>query len=135
MAEPTFRAPKRRKIFRVRPREEEEEVGPNSESGIGTTTPDGTASDLALAQSVEKVIPDTEDLSSVADVLRRRKAGKQRKAGIEFTSSKTALPSSSSASVSTALVPVDSDQNALEVVSSRFTAQTGQVADVMDKHM
>jgi hypothetical protein len=136
MPEAMFRAPKRRKILRTRLREEEdaEITGvPNASQTI--QSPRQEEATLPHSSTAVDATNDAEEEYSVADILRRRKAGKQRRAGIEFTNTKAQVQSSSAASQSASLVPVDSGKDALEVASSRFTAQTGQVADVMDKHM
>ncbi|KAF2426193.1 hypothetical protein EJ08DRAFT_663381 [Tothia fuscella] len=134
MTEPTFRAPKRRKVFRSRPKEENEDEHGAIFAQKQYPTPE-IEPVLSQGQAREEPEEDGEQYSSVADILRRRKAGKQRKAGIEFTSTKTTTFADPITSQLTALVPVDNGQSVMEKATGRFTAQTGQVADVMDKHM
>lgn len=128
--ETIFRAPKRRKIFRARQREEEDTA-----SGSANTAPQRLPAARDDETLPAQLVQENEEQSSVADIIRRRKAGKQRKVGIEFSNTKAHPESSSFATQSTAIVPAHDGKNVLEVAASRFTAQTGQVADVMDQHM
>jgi hypothetical protein len=136
MTEAVTRAPKRRKIIRVR--RQEEDAGDTSDA-INLPAWKQSADPENTAQAD---LPRTNDGDgnngaselSVTEILRRRKTGKQRRAGIEFSNTRTGTRSNAPPT-STALVPIDERQNALESTTNRFTPQTGQVADTQDKHM
>lgn len=68
---------------------------------------------------------------SAADLISRRKA-QRRRLGIEFSNSGD--DRSSSAPVENNVIALQDDAPELKTLHDRFTAQTGQVADV-DKHM
>jgi hypothetical protein len=120
----TFRAPKRRKIFRSRVRDEDEEL-----RGEAVST-------LIPASRTEGLNPDEPELS-VAEILRRRRAGKPRRAGIEFSATKSGTQSTPSAAQSTALVLMEEDKTVLEPGVNRFMREQGPVkaSEVTSKHM
>lgn len=68
---------------------------------------------------------------SAADLISRRKA-QRRRLGVEFNNSGD--DRASSAPMESTAVAVQDDAPELKTLNERFTAQTGQVADV-DKHM
>ena len=76
-----------------------------------------------------------EEPMSVAEILRQRKAAAlRRKAGIEFTN----IPTSTSTAPQTSdalAVREDETPADIKAVIERFAPQTGQVSDVVDKHM
>ena len=133
------RPTKRRKFYRKRNDEEDEEdsdglkaFSPYRETTIAPLTLD----ELAINQggtSADKQEPSEDNVVSIADILRLRKAAQRKKGGIEFTNT----------SSNSKLDEVQLDHNAFEAdeavantekMVNRFAPQTGQVADV-DKHM
>lgn len=139
-AEPRFRPSKRRKVFRKRLNDDD--------TAIAQALPTSTA-DVIAAE--ERVVPATTTIAetneqgperapeadlSVADILRRRKLGKARRGGIEFSNAAQAQRSmSETPQSSNALVVVDQERSVLDVAAGRFAPQTGQRVDVLDKHM
>ena len=75
-----------------------------------------------------------EEPSSVAEILRQRKAALRRKGGVEFTNNST---STATASKPSDALTVKGDETPADIkaVVERFAPQTGQVSDVADKHM
>lgn len=132
----TTRPAKRRKFYRKRFEDEEPE---NSTIAASETPPSIslTLDELVIARGI---LPGTElqddnSASSIADIIRQRKAAQRKRAGIEFTNTTTAPKSSpATTSLSKALIGKDEVAADLEMVVNRFAPQTGQVADV-DKHM
>jgi hypothetical protein len=120
--EAIFRAPKRRKIFRSRAREDE--VADEAQSNITARTSGAATSD------------DGGPELSVAEILRRRKAGKTRKGGIEFNVTKSRARSTPPPQ-STALIPIDDDKVVLDSAVNRFLPEQGpnKVTEVTSKHM
>jgi hypothetical protein len=120
-----FRANKRRKVYRKRVGDDDEEGASNTATQSPSPVPEGQR-----ASSFPRDTEDTE--TSLAAILKRRKLAKGRKAGIEFTNSEQRglQPSQSNS-----LVPVEPEMTASELAASRFTKQTGQVAEAHDKHM
>ncbi|KAF2495662.1 hypothetical protein BU16DRAFT_487312 [Lophium mytilinum] len=124
-SEPLFRASKRRKIFRKTVDDESNDItSPQSESHAPTP------------RDVAEPGDEKDQGLSMAEILRRRKQGRTRRAGIEFSSAsqpstRTAAPPSSDALV----LHTDDNRSAVDVAAKRFAPQTGKVADVHDKHM
>ncbi len=75
-----------------------------------------------------------EEPSSVADILRQRKAALRRKGGVEFTNNNTSTATASKPS-DALIVKGDETPADIKAVVERFAPQTGQVSDVADKHM
>jgi hypothetical protein len=128
MSEATFRAPKRRKIFRVRAREEAtDEAQPDPELQVK----------LIPAPGAEDNPEDGSSDLLVADILRRRKTGKVRKAGIEFSIAKPGTRSTPPPPQSTALLPIEDDKAVLDSAVNRFMPERGpnKVTEVTSKHM
>jgi hypothetical protein len=122
MPEALFRAPKRRKIFRSRAREDE--VADEAEANITTRT------------SGAITLDDDGPQLSVAEILRRRKMGKSRKAGVEFNVAKSRSRSTPPPQ-STALIPIDEDKAVMDTAVNRFLPEQGpnKVTEVTSKHM
>ncbi|KAJ9667822.1 hypothetical protein H2201_002008 [Coniosporium apollinis] len=139
-AEPLFRPSKRRKVFHKRLNDDETE----SAQVPPTSTPAATAAE-ERPLPVVSTAPDTlgqalkETLEadlSVAEILRRRKMGRARRAGIEFSNTaQTQRSASETPRSSNALVVVDQERSVLDAAAGRFAPQTGQSVDVLDKHM
>lgn len=132
----TTRPAKRRKFYRKRFEDDEPE---NSATAASETPPSIslTLDELVIAQGIlpDRGLQKDTSASSIADIIRQRKAAQRKRAGIEFTNSTTASKSSPIAtSLSKALIGIDEVAADLEAVVNRFAPQTGQVADV-DKHM
>jgi hypothetical protein len=129
-----FRPLKRRKYIRKRANDDE----------------DVTSSILSERQDVETFLPPPTHLGdfemntdgssevglSIADILRLRKAGRGRRAGIEFRVDKAKHDGSQSPQTQVARLDVEGDIVIAEPegIINRFASQTGQVADA-DKHM
>jgi hypothetical protein len=128
MSEATFRAPKRRKIFRTRPQEDEAgDAQPHTEIRAA----------LTLGPKAVDTPEDGNSEISMADILRRRKAGKVRKAGLEFGAAKSWIQTTSPPPHSIALVPIADDKAALDSAGNRFMPERGpnKVTEVTSKHM
>lgn len=136
-AEQTFRPSKRRKFYRKRADDHDEDnIEQPAEQVIHLPT-SITLDELVSSQGqpVSHSHLQEETTPSIADILRQRKALHRRKGGIDLTNEITA----------TKLLPLDAliqhtpaEINGItadvEKVVNRFAPQTGQVADV-DKHM
>jgi len=137
--EPLFRPAKRRKFYRKR---NEENDGENIASPVplitqaSLTRPPLTEADHEDEVS-EEAASDIEDSTrfAIAEILRRRKAARNRRGGIEFTNSTiSSMSVSATPQPSGALSEKDESPREVQTVVNRFAPQTGQVADV-DKHM
>ena len=135
-----FRPSKRRKFYRKRTDAEDEGLPtlpspppPPPPPPLESMTVDELISHHAHLNESQNEKADEEPLS-VAEILRQRKAMMRRKGGIEFTNSHTS--SSTTPHTSDALLVKEDDTPAdIKSVIERFAPQTGQVADVADKHM
>ena len=118
---PSFRTSKRRKVYRKR--ETSESPPPTTSiNNIAIEAPSGAPADNQL---------------SVTDIIRQRKALQRRKGGgIEFSTNKIA-PDNIDGGNYEQRNEADTPLHEAEVytVTSRFAPQTGQVKEVMDKHM
>ncbi len=88
---------------------------------------------------VESAAPETSERNgqdanapAIAEILKMRKAQRNRRHGVEFSNARTNI--SSEDAVSTSLTTVDPQPDKLRAISDRFVGHTGQVVDV-DKHM
>ena len=142
-SDPAVRPAKRRKFYRQRD---------NSDSnlkingitslpigGISAETPSTLEELVEQARNATEVLHENDDEPqlSVAEILRRRRAARNRRGGIEFSNvGYGTKPISESAQPTDALALTDKDDTVADVktVVNRFAPQTGQVADV-DKHM
>lgn len=116
---PTFRASKRRKVFRKRAGDEA------SDGEVATATTRDNADQEAQAGTRE---------SSVA--VNRRKPGGGRKGGVAFSTAEARRPGGDSG-INSALdtEAPDTPLSAVEHAQARFVAPTGHVASADDKHM
>jgi hypothetical protein len=110
-----FRPKKRRKFQRPKHASEDQDVD------APLTSPDN-----------EEQSNHTSDAPALAEILKLRKANRNRRHGIEFSTSK-AVPEADS-SMSTSLTTTEPQADRLRAISDRFVGHTGQVVDV-DKHM
>ena len=137
-----FRPAKRRKFYRQRDSDNNLEANGITSpplSGISAETPSTLEELVEQARNSSGMMHknDTEPQLSVAEILRRRRAARNRRGGIEFSNVGHGTKSvPGSAQPTDALALVDKDDTAADVktVVNRFAPQTGQVADV-DKHM
>lgn len=134
--EPLIRPAKRRKFYRKHNAE-------NVDNSVATPTSSehSTALPLSLTTDVDK--PDSEAAGedeeshplTMAEILRRRQAARNRRGGIEFTNTNT---NTKGEGIPTEPAPTTLEKGdpskELHTVVNRFAPQTGQVADV-DKHM
>ena len=124
---PSFRSSKRRKVYRRR----DASTSPPPTSFEAPVNPELCPPGAAL----ESPIPEE---PSVTEIVRQRKAIQRRKAGgIEFFTSKNGIellgrPNYERESAQGSEAP---RAVAVRTVASRFAPQTGQVKEVMDKHM
>jgi hypothetical protein len=128
---PVFRASKRRKIVHKRAphsTEEEERALPTATS---TLAPD--ASPPTSRSPTGDDDDESETSASIAEILRRRKLNRIRRAGVGFSSNSDA-PRQGSADTQ-ALVLAEAAPPVLKSASERFAPQTGVVSNVTDKHM
>ena len=124
---PVFRSSKRRKIYRKR----ETSVSP-------VPTASANLPSIAFQQPAPEAasVPDIE--LSVSDILRQRKLLQRKKGGgIEFSASKSGQDGTTGESFElqsrgdASTVP----DPEVKQIASRFAPQTGQVKEVMDRHM
>ena len=129
-----FRPSKRRKFYRKRTDAEDEALPTVSSAPPPESM---TVDELISHHGHLTDTPDQkidEESSSVAEILRNRKAALRRKGGIEFNNSHTST--SATPQTSDALEVKEDDTPAdIKLVIDRFAPQTGQVSDVTDKHM
>jgi len=122
-----FRAAKRRKLYRKRIDEEDVDDTPAiNDQNEPTDAPQATndAGDTEESES---------PATTMAEILKKRKLVKLRRAGIEFSNS--AHSSAPRTPQPNALASAEPEMTASELAASRFTRQTGVVADAQDKHM
>jgi len=130
--EPIFRANKRKRFYRRREEEAEEDR---------VSRGDEDASVDHEAPHATSKMPGSLDLESqiaVAEIVRRRRVALSRRGGIEFTNSQSVKrpnrahnQSADDGVVST----ITERPNILEVAAKRFAPQTGQVTESSDQHM
>ena len=140
---PAFRPSKRRKFYRKRDDSDSNLEG----DGIRSLSHGGPPAEVptTLEELVEQARNttgvehevDAEPQLSVTEILRRRRAARSRRGGIEFSNvGHGTKANSDTAQHPNAVVVIDKDDSLAEIktVVDRFAPQTGQVADV-DKHM
>lgn len=143
---PLFRVAKRRKVTHRRPgvRDDDDDDltrstpeasisnPPNAPTGALDEAGDGS---VAALDQTDVADQDT----SVAELLRRRKLGKARRAGIEFTSDtmphRVRMDNESDVELRESGVVSEQRRSAIDAATNRFAPQTGQVVDQLDKHM
>lgn len=135
---------KKRKTYRQRaadePEKSVEETGGDTQPATAIATAvggnDGEQRDRTAAE--DQAEADEEGIS-VAEVLRRRNARKSRLRGVGFRPDDARRERSHGDSDDLALMIREEEQKALNQpvldVSKRFTAQTGLVAEIVNKHM
>lgn len=138
--EASFRSSKRRKIFRRR-------AGSDEDAGTGLDIHELCSAMPVPDAPLNKVGPPSapyresspesasEDGLNVAEIIRRRKIGKVRRGGIEFSNMQNRGSHEGAIATSEALVPVEQEVSISETAAKRFAPQTGQVKDVLNKHM
>lgn len=120
---PTFRANKRRKVFRKRAGSDDNDEEPH----VATTSrPD----QVPLVEDKTSVIPGEEYTTSRSDITRVRKP---KKHGIAFSSSDRISSRPHNDNEETALAI--SEPQVVEQQNGRFTKQTGKTIVEDDKHM
>lgn len=130
---PLFRAAKRRKISRKRQEDEEAE-------SLVPAEPTGPHSPSQTREAPESHPPraqrEHDGVLSVSEVLRRRKLGKPRRAGIEFSNIHQAHHGTSSIpQTPDAAAAANETRSVVDIAATRFAPQTGEVAEVTNKHM
>ena len=110
---PLFRVPKRRKIARLHPDNDEAEPSQETESN-----------------AFDQTINESDDENTFS-IVRARKPARKARGGINFTTTSQIDPGQTD---SMALVPADGSSDRPQDMSNRFTSSTGQVVDV-DRHM
>ena len=137
IGEPLFRASRRRKVLRRRLNDDNDVPLVNSQNqSRPLTTSSSTAASSHPPLEIAAPVEPEEHILPMAEILRRRKLAKARRAGIEFSnSSQNTRSNSTPPRPSDALVSMDDGRFALEAAVNRFAPQTGKVADVLDKHM
>ena len=109
-----FRPAKRRKFQRPKRANEDQDV------------------DAPLASPDKEQSNHTSDAPALTQILKLRKANRNRRQGIEFSTTKTAVEAEPS--MSNSLTTTEPQADRLRAISDRFVGHTGQVVDV-DKHM
>jgi len=134
-AGPLFRTSKRQRVFRRR----EESPDANTQGQVvsdtiteSTNPHHPVISNTFNDTSPQRDTPDDDSTPRLNALLRQRKAT-VRRAGIAF--SNTAQRTQEDQSLSASLTMTEEKPDVLEQASQRFTMQTGEVADVHDKHM
>ncbi len=136
--EPSFRAVKRRKVFRRRDEEADLDDARSStklqleSASQPVTILEPTKGQCAQPEDLPQQYDEGEPL--VADILRRRKTARARRGGIEFSKSTRAELGDNTGSWESQAV-AQREPNALEIAGKRFAPQTGQVVDTHDEHM
>ena len=135
--EQTFRPSKRRKFYRKRADDHDEDNNEQPAEQVAHSPTSVTLDELVSSQGqpVSRSHLQEEITPSIADILRQRKALHRRKGGIDFTNEITAtklLPSY--ALIQQTPAEINGITADVEKVVNRFAPQTGQVADV-NKHM
>ena len=118
-SEPSFRATKRRKIFRKRTDAEAAEHETTQDAPSAT---DGITNTLPKSQSPQSNL-----------LAQRRPVA--RKYGIGFTSSSRAQPQDLEENEERAVIPIHPSREQNLVQTDRFIKPTGKVAVVDDRHM
>lgn len=138
-----FRPAKRRKFYRQRDKSDSNpEINGNTSlpiGGISAQTPTTLAELVEQARHSADMVheDDAQSQLPVAEIIRRRRAARNRRGGIEFSNVGYSSKLNSEPAHSTdtlALVEKDDTMAGVKTVVNRFAPQTGQVADV-DKHM
>lgn len=134
-----FRPSKKRKVYRSRADDEDENDESDRHAQIpsaSTTEPRAVASDFFGRDDSEETT--SQPSSSVAAALRHRSARRGRLQGVGF-STRSHATTTDPASDERALVPRhggDDDNAPAQIgMANRFTQQTGLVSDIDDKHM
>ncbi|CAH0016166.1 unnamed protein product [Clonostachys rhizophaga] len=132
-----FRPSKKRKVYRSRADEDEDDESDRRAQipSASTTEPRAVASDFFGRDDSEETTP--QPSSSVAAALRHRPARRGRLQGVGF-STRSHATTTDPASDERALVPRhgdDDDAPAQIGMANRFTQQTGLVSDIDDKHI
>ena len=137
VGEPLFRASKRRKVLRRRLNDDNDAPSVNSQNqSRPLTTSSSTAASSHSPLETAVLVELEEHVLPMAEILRRRKLAKARRAGIEFSNtSQNTHSNSTPQQPSDALVSIDDGRSAVKAAVNRFAPQTGKVADVLDKHM
>ncbi|KAJ4327095.1 hypothetical protein N0V84_002483 [Fusarium piperis] len=125
-----FRAGKKRKAYRQRTDDQDQDSADTSKSPPSATV---TAPEDAI---VQRATDDDDGDTSVAAALRLRNARRGRLGGVAFRNSNR---TDDEINDERALVPREPDDAShdagLNSVANRFTHQTGMLADLNDKHM
>ena len=135
--EPLFRASKRRKIFRRRetglsPAAEAQQAGGFPEP---QTDPDASETTEAAHSTPGNITFDETRHTGFNEALRKRKAARSRRGGVEFSREKDAKPEATQEDDSHALIQREDAPSALVEASQRFAPQTGVVSEKHDRHM
>ena len=121
---PSFRPSKRRKVFRRREASATPPPASSTDHAHLEHPPEDAATEISILHE-----------PSVTEIMRQRKAIQRLKGGgIGFSANKSAIDT---ADLECEGTPNTTTQRTMEVrtVASRFAPQTGQVKEVMDKHM
>ena len=134
--EALFRPAKRRKFYRRHnPNDDDNSMATSQSTERSTTIPRTAGSYAAEGNSEVAVDAEKNNHFTMAEILRRRQAARNRRGGIEFTNNPSSTMSEVETSQSSgAMVEKSDPAKEVQTVVNRFAPQTGQVADV-DKHM
>ena len=130
--QPLFRPSKRRKFMRKRPDDDNKDSDQMDHQATGPSNTSPLPTEAASPEMPEDDTPSAATVPSISEILRMRKAGRNRKGGIEFTQASTKPKPADS---SDELISRESVQEAVEKVVNRFAPQNGQVSADVDKHM
>lgn len=132
-----FRASKRRKVFRRRDTDPSfiAEHQPNREFSEHRADVEALESREAAHPMPANVALDETLPSAVNEVLRKRKAARSRRGGIDFSREKDANLDATQEDDSHALVQREEAPSALVEASQRFAPQTGVVSEKHNRHM
>ena len=129
---PSFRPAKRRKFHRKRDDEPGDEAP--QEASTAPSPPVQSLDDLILSASASASANEPPTSTSVADLIRQRKALQRKRHGIEFSASRPLTSTSVVATVDRENGPREEKLRDWDQVGSRFAPQTGQAVSE-DKHM
>jgi hypothetical protein len=132
---PTFRPKKRQKVYRKRDTDDEDLPDTRHQTPASPTSQslDELPNRSAAAPAKQA------SSATVASLIRQRQALQRKRLGIEYSATKATGEAQSSltsqlVNESRPIFETEHDDEA-DMVAMRFAPQTGQVADIADKHM
>ena len=138
-----FRPSKRRKVYRKKAGAESDD-DENAPALLGHPPPTAALEPMTVDDLISRggdgfpvAVRPTEELQpSIQDIIRQRKAGYRRRAGIEFSNHTATSPEPANGTELSKTSDVEDEiPEDIKSVISRFAPQTGQVTDETNQHM